>query len=148
MGKCNLPKRQLVKGEFMKHRKSLRVLINDDDRAVLEMLKLSVEATGDYRIVLSDCTQKSVEIVKQFKFDLVITDFNTPVMNGMDLIEEIRSFVGINHDTPIILITGDPNDSIKASAESYDDVKFMRKPFKLSDFHNLIKGILKTVYFG
>ncbi|MDC0254943.1 response regulator [Bacteriovoracales bacterium] len=128
----------------MENKKLLRVLINDDDRAVLEMLKLSVESTGDYRIITSDCTEKSMEITNEFKFDLVITDFNTPVMNGMDLIKEMRSLISLNKKTPILIITGDTDESLKNSAESYNDVKYIKKPFQLSYFHELVKGLLKN----
>ena len=130
----------------MENKKLLRVLINDDDRAVLEMLRLSVETTGKYRIVLSDCTQKSMEIANEFKFDLVITDFNTPVVNGMDLIKEMRSLISLNKETPILLITGDTDESLKKSAESYKDVKYIKKPFQLSYFHQLIKGLLENEF--
>ena len=130
----------------MENKKLLRVLINDDDRAVLEMLRLSVETTGKYRIVLSDCTQKSMEIANEFKFDLVITDFNTPVVNGMDLIKEMRSLISLNKETPILLITGDTDKSLKKSAESYNHVKYIKKPFQLSYFHELINDLLENEF--
>ena len=128
----------------MESTKLIRVLINDDDHAVLEILRLSVESAGKYRIMVSDCTQKTLEITQNFKFDLVITDFNTPVVNGMDLIKEMRSLVSLNKDTPILLITGDTSKSLKESAESYNDVKYIQKPFQLSYFHKLIKGLLEN----
>ena len=130
------------------NKKLLRVLINDDDRAVLELLKLSVESTGKYRILTSDCTQKSMDIAKQFKFDLVITDYNTPLVNGLDLIKNMRSLLSLNRDTPILLISGDHRDSIRVSAERFNDVKFIRKPFQLSDFHSLITNVLDNQSFG
>ena len=128
----------------MESTKLIRVLINDDDHAVLEILRLSVESAGKYRIIASDCTQKTMEITQNFKFDLVITDFNTPVVNGMDLIKEMRSLVSLNKDTPILLITGDTSKSLKESAESYNDVKYIQKPFQLSYFHKLIKVLLEN----
>tara|TARA_B100000029_G_scaffold372484_1_gene366660 strand:+ start:705 stop:1103 length:399 start_codon:yes stop_codon:yes gene_type:complete len=128
----------------MESTKLIRVLINDDDQAVLEILKLSVESAGKYRIIASDCTQKTLEITKNSKFDLVITDFNTPLVNGLDLIKEMRSLLSLNKDTPILLITGDPSESLKESAESYNDVKYIKKPFQLSYFHKLIKGLLEN----
>ena len=62
----------------------------------------------------------------------------------MDLIKEMRSLVSLNKDTPILLITGDPSKSLKETAESYNDVKYIQKPFQLSYFHELIKGLLKN----
>ena len=130
------------------NKKLLRVLINYDDRAVLELLKLSVESTGKYRILTSDCMQKSMDIAQQFKFDLVITDYNTPLVNGLDLIKNMRSLLSLNRDTPILLISGDHRASIRVSAERFNDVKFIRKPFHLSDFHSLITNVLDNQSFG
>lgn len=81
---------------------SARILLVDDNsaglmarRVVLEELGYSTEGARD--------AMEALELFRAHHFDLVVTDFKMPSMDGVELITELRSF---RPDIPIILISG------------------------------------------
>jgi PAS domain S-box-containing protein len=80
-----------------------RVLIVDDDAAVIRVLTRLLERQG-YRVEATEDPTKALDRICQGEsLDLVITDFDMPQMNGLELTQNIRSR---QHEVPIILITG------------------------------------------
>jgi two-component system chemotaxis response regulator CheY len=80
----------------------MKVLIVDDSTTMLRIINNSLS-----RIGIEDITQaldgvEAFEAYSKNKFDLVITDWNMPNMNGLELVKKIRA---INKDIPIIMIT-------------------------------------------
>ncbi len=81
---------------------SARILLVDDNRLGLIARKSVLEDLG-YRITTAAEGQEAFERFGRDKFDLIITDYKMPKMNGLQLIERIRERVA---DVPIILISG------------------------------------------
>ncbi len=79
-----------------------RILVVDDQESMRQMLFDLLELMGhDPRTV--DGGQSALLDLRSQGADLVITDLNMPVMNGMELMKQIKSeFPGI----PVIIITG------------------------------------------
>ena len=69
------------------------------------------------------------EVLEGALLDLVITDLNMPVMNGLELIRALRklpSAVGM----PIVFLTTESNDTVKQEAKSAGATGWITKPFK------------------
>jgi CheY-like chemotaxis protein len=81
---------------------SAQILLVDDNRLGLVARKSVLEELG-YQISTAAEGQAALELYRGRKFDLVITDYKMPRMNGLELIQRIRE---IGTDTPIILISG------------------------------------------
>ena len=79
-----------------------RILLVDDNKLGLVARKSVLEELG-YRITTASEGQEALERFMRDSFDLVITDYKMPRMNGLELIERIRERAG---DIPIILISG------------------------------------------
>jgi CheY-like chemotaxis protein len=56
-----------------------------------------------YRIITASTAEQALELMKEHQFNLVVTDFMMPDMNGACLIAAIRSR---GYDLPVILLTG------------------------------------------
>ncbi len=56
-----------------------------------------------YRIITANSAKQALELIKEHQFNLVITDFMMPDMNGAGLIAAIRCN---GYDLPVILLTG------------------------------------------
>ena len=80
----------------------MNILLVDDDLDCLEALQGLVKALEHTCVSVED-PRDALEQYSLHSFDLVITDFRMPAMNGNDLARKIR---GVNHDAKIILITG------------------------------------------
>lgn len=81
----------------------LVILLIDDEPDIREVMKI---ALGDSSIEFfeADNAAQAMERMQNIKFDLVITDFNMPVTNGIELTKKIKAF---DAAVPVILCSSD-----------------------------------------
>jgi len=79
------------------------ILIVDDEKLIVEMTKEMLENLGYQVTGYTNCGE-ALKMVRQEpeKFDLVLTDFDMPQMNGLELARELTR---IHPDIPIILFS-------------------------------------------
>ena len=85
------------------------------------------------------------EALKYFdgrQIDLVITDLNMPVMNGIELVEEIRKIPKYEF-IPIIMLTTETSSEKKRKADEVKVTAWIQKPFKQERFMKVIQKCLK-----
>jgi PAS domain S-box-containing protein len=103
------------------------ILVVDDDRAILEITKLNLEA-NDYRIVTANNGVEALSLYeqRQKEITLVMTDLLMPMMNGLELTRRLRK---INPAVKVIGISGQgsPGDIAEAGQPSLQ--AFLTKPF-------------------
>jgi PAS domain S-box-containing protein len=121
-------------------RGSERILFVDDEKAVAEMGKKTLERLG-YEVI---ATTSSTEALDTFranndKLDLVITDQTMPKMTGGMLAKE---FMSIRPDIPIILCTGYSELITKEKAEAMGIRAFVMKPLVTRDLSTTIRRVL------
>lgn len=79
-----------------------RILLADDHKLGLAARKSLLQDQG-YEIVTANDGEEAYEAFRSGRFDLVITDYKMPGMNGVNLIAEIRKLAP---EVPLILISG------------------------------------------
>lgn len=100
------------------------ILIVDDEFGLAEMLREMLRDSG-FEVTLAINGRLALEILKEGKVDLVLTDMMMPVMDGVELAAAMR--VDENYrDTPVIMMTSLPTALPKGS-RLFDAV--LRKPF-------------------
>ena len=100
------------------------ILIVDDEFGLAELLREMLRESG-FAVTLAINGRLALEILKEGKVDLVLTDLMMPVLDGLELAAAMRG--DVNHrDTPIILMTSLPT-ARPQSAGLFDAV--LRKPF-------------------
>ena len=106
---------------------TLKVLAIDDSRTIRELLRVAMEGAGfDYT---SACD--GVEVVERFSEvvpDVVITDINMPNMDGYGVIEAIRGG-DVESDVPILVLTTESGEKLKARARAAGATGWIVKPF-------------------
>lgn len=78
------------------------ILLVDDNRLGLAARKSVLEELG-YRITIATEGQQALDLYMRGKYDLLVTDYKMPRMDGLELIKRVR---GLNAATPIILLSG------------------------------------------
>jgi two-component system response regulator PilR (NtrC family) len=68
---------------------SARVLIVDDERSMRELLSIVLRRDG-YAVLTAEDGAAAVELLKEQRFDILITDIRMPQMNGVDLLREAK----------------------------------------------------------
>jgi CheY-like chemotaxis protein len=101
------------------------ILVVDDDRLILEAIKLILEREG----IVAHCVasgEEALEKIKEKNFSLMITDLNMPGLNGLEL---SRIGLGIAPQMPIIMGTGRNSPKITRLAKEIGISKVLTKPF-------------------
>ncbi|HWI57894.1 MAG TPA: response regulator [Bacillota bacterium] len=111
------------------------VLVVDDELSVLQALKL-VLTMDHYTVTPASNGAEALALYAANQFDLVITDFNMPLMKGDELASRIK---GMAPSQPILMITGYGND-LDSSYNPVDAI--LTKPFRVDELREAIASLL------
>ena len=117
-----------------------RILIIDDDPDIRDVLDLSLSEY--YTIFAASNGKEGLEMVKTKNPDLIITDYNMPVMNGPEFCRHLRRDILLRH-LPVIMLTGkgETKDMVTGIESGADD--YLVKPFEPETLLARIRMILK-----
>ncbi len=118
--------------------KVYRVLIVDDDRSLLKMLRDQLEEAG-YEVLVAESGREALRVFFEYKPDLVILDTRMPEMDGYTLIERIREV----SDVPIMVLSayGEEDDIVRGLEAGADD--YVLKPYRLRELLARLRALLR-----
>jgi two-component system KDP operon response regulator KdpE len=105
-----------------------RILIVDDERQILRMLRASLQING-YEVLTAEDGLKGYTQFQAENPDLVITDLAMPNMNGVELTQAIRKV----SNTPIIVLSVRNTEAMKIRALDEGANDYMTKPFNMGE---------------
>lgn len=117
------------------------ILTVDDSPSIRQMIKVVLEPAGHSVIEAGDGAQGLAK-AQVTRPDLVITDLNMPVMNGLELIRALRkqpTLVGM----PIVFLTTESNDKLKQEAKSAGATGWITKPFKPEQLVSVVARLVR-----
>lgn len=74
--------------------------------------------------------------------DLIITDLNMPVMNGLELLKELRSLPSTKR-TPVLMLTTETKDELKVQGKALGLTGWIVKPFNPTQLKSAITRVLR-----
>jgi excisionase family DNA binding protein len=118
-----------------------RVLIVDDDPAIVEMLVELLERDGRFEVETATTGFEAGIKTKQFSPDVIVLDFMLPDVNGNAVCRTIRSDPSMS-GVRIIMVSGvvNPDDIERLKAEGADE--FLQKPFNIEQLVNTITELV------
>ena len=105
---------------------STRVLVADDSSTMRKIILRSLNAVGVPSAVEAADGEEAVKLFSPGDFDLVLTDWNMPGKNGLEVIQEIRSR---DPDIPIIMVTTEAEKTRVLEAIQAGVSDYLVKPF-------------------
>lgn len=114
----------------------VRALVVDDDRAVGDLARELLSATGVESLVLTDGSQAAKSLQEE-KFAMVLLDLRMPAPDGIALVRQLRAS-GINRMTPVILLSDDQSPSAVSEGFQAGASFFLYKPLDRSRLLRLI----------
>jgi FixJ family two-component response regulator len=117
------------------------ILVVDDDRLLVEMLGNLISSWGMTPDGISE-PLAVLERVRQVSHDVILLDVHLNGINGLDLIPKIRTH---RPDTPIIIMSGYPDEETMARAPKTDAFDFLGKPFESAILLHSIRHALMAV---
>lgn len=116
-----------------------RVLVVEDDPALAELFKQGVAIEGSHELIVAETAEEALERFQENTFDLVISDYKLPQMNGLELIEAIRE---LDTSTQCIVVTGYRDDEMEVTAKRLGVSKIFSKPFYIMDLRDAVSEAL------
>ena len=122
--------------------RKLRIIIAEDEPIILEMYKNIVGKREDYEIIGTATNGKEEEdLINATKPDVVITDNQMPIQNGIDVIEKVYNS-DLVYKPKFILITGDYRDrSFLDKCEKLQVERVMGKPVNYDSLDFLLTDL-------
>lgn len=104
-----------------------RILIVDDSASLRRLLCASLKEMGHEVVEAGDGQDALNSIVGQ-QFDLLISDVNMPVMDGLELVERVRALPGFEN-APILMLSSESSRDIKQRSKALGVTGWIVKPF-------------------
>ena len=103
----------------------MRILVVDDEPAILRFLRASLESQG-YTVSTAADARTALDLVRRHTADLVVLDLGLPDMDGLDVVRQIRDG---GETLPIIILSSRDNESAKVEALDRGSDDYVTKPF-------------------
>jgi len=107
---------------------SMKVLVVDDFATMRRIVKNILTQLGYKNIIEADDGTTALEVLKQQKIDLIISDWNMPKMTGLDLLKAVRGDSSMA-DTPFIMVTAEAQQDNIILAVKAKVSQYIVKPF-------------------
>jgi two-component system chemotaxis response regulator CheY len=119
---------------------SKTILSVDDSASVLQMVKLTLTG-GGYTVVQASNGADGLAKARGGGIDMVLTDLNMPVMNGLTMIRELRKLPQCT-GVPIIFLTTESAASMKQEAKAAGATGWITKPFQQEQLLGVVRKVL------
>ena len=116
------------------------ILTVDDSASMRQMIRLALAGAG-YAVLEAADGAQGLATARGRAVDMVLTDLNMPVMDGVTLVKELRKLPTLT-GVPIILVTTESDAERKAQAKAAGAPGWITKPFQSSQLISLAKKVL------
>jgi two-component system CheB/CheR fusion protein len=118
----------------------ISILLVDDSPDILDTMRELLESEGA-RVTITDSGERGIELAKQSRFDVIVSDIGMPVIDGLKMMSEIRRG-SLNVETPSIALTGYGTLRDVENAKAAGFTLHLRKPV---DLQALIDAVIQAV---
>lgn len=116
------------------------ILAVDDSASMRQMVSFTLQGAG-YDVIEASDGQEAFDKAKTQTVDLVLSDVNMPVMDGITLIKNLRSLDTYKY-TPILMLTTESAGDKKLEGKAAGATGWIVKPFNPDQLINTIKKVI------
>jgi two-component system alkaline phosphatase synthesis response regulator PhoP len=120
---------------------SRRILIVDDDRKIVNLVRAYLERDG-YRVLTAYDGLQALELARQQRSDLIVLDLMLPGMDGLDVCRILR---GEGNKVPIIMLTAKTTEMDKLIGLDLGADDYVTKPFSPRELLARVRAVLRRV---
>jgi CheY-like chemotaxis protein len=117
-----------------------RILVIDDERAVRDLISDALNIEG-HEVVTAENGKEGLDLIGQYRFDLVFCDLRMPEMDGQAFYEEVQR----NHPQVlkrIVFVTAQANSSDYGPFLRETGIPVIEKPFTLSQLRQAVGKVV------
>ncbi|MGI6189046.1 MAG: response regulator transcription factor [Clostridiales bacterium] len=115
-----------------------RLLLVDDEPAIIKGLKFSLERDG-YEIDAAYDGEEAIQMFNERQYDLVVLDVMLPKLDGLTVLQRIRE----KSTVPVIMLTAKGEDMDRILGLEYGADDYLTKPFNILELKARIKAVFR-----
>jgi two-component system chemotaxis response regulator CheY len=119
---------------------SRAALVVDDSATMQEMVSFTLSKAG-FAVTRAGNGQEALGRLAAAKFDLIITDLNMPVMDGITFIKSLRALPACRF-TPVLMLTTEGSDERKQQGRAVGATGWLTKPFDPQKLLTIVKKVV------
>lgn len=116
------------------------ILAVDDSASMRQMVSFTLKGAG-FDVQEACDGSEALNIAKQKKFDLVLSDVNMPIMDGIEFVTELRKLDTYKF-VPVLMLTTESSGDKKMAGKKAGATGWIVKPFNPDQLLNTIKKVL------
>ena len=120
-----------------------KILVVDDEIHIVQVIAIKLRNNG-FEVLTAENGAQALDIAKKHKPDLVITDYQMPVMTGIELIENLRQ-IEDTAETPVIMLTARGFAIEEERKNELSITTFLSKPFSPREVLQCVTDVLQQV---
>jgi CheY-like chemotaxis protein len=117
-----------------------KVLVVDDEIHIVYVVAIKLRNNG-YEVITAGNGAEAFELVREEKPDIIVTDFQMPVMTGLELVKKLRQCEATK-DIPVIMLTARDFAIEEEQKQDLQISEFVSKPFSPKELLRSIEDIL------
>jgi CheY-like chemotaxis protein len=129
---------------FETYLKSARFLVIDDEPVSASAVEISLAAAGHEELLIVNDSRDAIDAFRQYKPDMVLLDLSMPVMDGFQVLDQLRNLIPPDDRIPVIVITADPMETTRRRVLEAGASDFLTKPFGAADLRLRVRNLLET----
>ncbi|WP_394129220.1 response regulator [Shewanella maritima] len=118
-----------------------KILAVDDSTSMRQMVSFTLKTAG-YDVTEAADGEQALSLAQQTEFDLVISDINMPVMDGITLIKHLRALQTYKF-TPLLMLTTESSPEKKQEGRAAGATGWIVKPFNPEQLLATAKKVLR-----
>jgi two-component system chemotaxis response regulator CheY len=124
--------------------KNMKILVVDDFSTMRRIIKNLLKDLGFTNIQEADDGSTALPMLQQGDFDFVVTDWNMPGMQGIDLLRAIRSDDSLKH-LPVLMVTAEAKKEQIVAAAQAGVNGYVVKPFTAATLKEKLEKIFERL---
>jgi len=117
------------------------ILVVEDSSTTRALIRAVIDELGDFETVEASSGFEALKMLPQQEYDLIITDINMPDINGLELINFVRSNARYSH-VPIVIVSTERSEEDKKRGMALGATAYVTKPFKSLELQEAIQKII------
>ena len=128
----------------MEINKEMKILVVDDHETMRRVVTSALNTIGFKNIKQADDGATALPMLESGDFDFLVSDWNMPIMQGIDLLKEVRAHDKLSK-LPVLMVTAEakPQQIVAAAKAGVND--YIVKPFNINTLNKKIEKIFSKL---
>ncbi len=116
-----------------------KILIVDDEEDLTWSLSRKLSRDDSWEILCANSGNRALEILSTSSVDLILTDLRMPGLNGIQLLNEIRTKFPLMN---VIVMTAYGSAEVHQAIQRWNGTEYIEKPFEIDELRTLVTKLL------